>query len=71
MLFRSVVTTITYTPNHTVRKLPANVSLKLAGLSSRSHAFNVTVSYHETVKRHGHRRTVSVSKTLSLTFTVC
>jgi len=66
-----VVTTITYTPNHTVRKLPANVSLKLAGLSSRSHAFNVTVSYHETVKRHGHRRTVSVSKTLSLTFTVC
>jgi DNA-binding beta-propeller fold protein YncE len=66
-----VVTTITYTPNHTVGRLPANVSLKLAGLSSRSHAFKVKVSYHETVKRHGHHQTVTVSKTLSLTFKVC
>jgi DNA-binding beta-propeller fold protein YncE len=66
-----VVTTITYTPNHAVGRLPANISLKLAGLSSRSHAFKVKVSYHETVKRQGHRRTVSVSKTLSLTFRVC
>jgi DNA-binding beta-propeller fold protein YncE len=66
-----VVTTIAYTPNRTVGRLPANVLLKLGGLSSRSHAFKVRVSYHETVKRHGHRRTVSVSKLLSLTFGVC
>jgi sugar lactone lactonase YvrE len=66
-----VITTVTYTPNHTVGRLPANVSLKLAGLRSGSHAFKVTVSYHETVTRHGHRRTISLSKTLSLTFKVC
>ena len=66
-----VLTTITYTPNVTVGRLPMNVSLKLAGMSSGSHAFNVKVSYHATVKRHGHRQTVTVSKTLSLTFKVC
>ena len=66
-----VLTTTTYTPNVKVGKPPTNVSLKLAGLSSRSHVFNVKVSYHATVKRHGHRHTVSVSKTLSLTFQVC
>ena len=66
-----VVTTTTYTPNQTVAKLPTNVSLKLGGLSSRSHAFKVNVSYRATVKRHGHRQTVSVSKALSLTFKVC
>ena len=66
-----VITTITYTPNHTVGGLPANVSLKLAGLSTGSHVFKVKVFYHETVKRHRHRRTVTVSKTLSLTFKVC
>jgi sugar lactone lactonase YvrE len=66
-----VLTTITHTPNVTVGKLPANVSLKLADVSSGSHVFNVKVSYHATVRRHGHRQTVSVSKTLSLTFQVC
>ena len=66
-----VLTTTTHTPNVTVRSLPTNVSLKLAGVSSGSHVFNVRVSYHATVKRHGHRQTVSVSKTLSLTFQVC
>ena len=66
-----VLTTTTYTPNDTVSRLPTNVSLKLAGLSSRSHMFNVKVSYHATVMRHGHQQTVTVSKTLSLTFQVC
>lgn len=66
-----VLTTIIYTPNDTVRRLPASVSLKLAILSSRSHVFNVKVSYHATVRRHGHQQTVSVFKTLSLTFPVC
>ena len=46
-----MVTTITYTPNRTVGRPPANVSLKLTGLSSGSHTFKVKVSYHETVKR--------------------
>ena len=66
-----VVKTVTYSPNDKVGGLPANVSLKLAGLSSGSHAFKVKVFYHETVKRHGHRHTVTVSKTLSLTLKVC
>ena len=66
-----VITTITYSPNQTVRTLPTNVSLKLAGLSSRSHLFNVKVFYRATVKRHGQRHTVTVTKTLSLTFQVC
>ena len=66
-----VLTTITHTLNVTVGKLPTNVALKLAGVSSGSHVFNVKVSYHATVKRHGHRQTPSVSKTLSLTFQVC
>ena len=66
-----VLTTITYTPNRTVRRLPANVSLKLAGLGSSLHTFKVKVSYHETVKRQGHNQTITVSKTLSLRFKVC
>ena len=66
-----VVTTITYTPNRTKGTLPANVSLRLAGLASRSHSFKVKVSYHATVTRKGHRQTVAASKTLGLTFSVC
>ena len=66
-----VRTTVAYTPNHTVGHLPAAISLKLAGLNRGSHTFRVKVSYHETITRGGHHHTVTVSKTLSLTFNVC
>ncbi|MCW2981118.1 MAG: hypothetical protein JWO14_2845 [Solirubrobacterales bacterium] len=58
-------------PNHTVGRLPTDVSLSLAGLNRGSHTLRVKLSYLDSVTRRGHHHTVTVSKTLSLTFNVC
>jgi DNA-binding beta-propeller fold protein YncE len=65
------VTTVTHTANRTVTSVPAKVSLKLGGLKSGSHTLRVRVVFHKSVRRNGHKRTVSVFKTLSQKFTVC
>jgi len=43
----------------------------LTGLTSRSHTLRVKVSYKGTVARHGHRQTVTVTKTLTADVRVC
>jgi streptogramin lyase len=68
---KRTVTVIVYTANAVARHLPARLRLQLAGLSSRSHSLKVTASYKETVTKHGHKKTVSVTKTLTVKFRVC
>jgi streptogramin lyase len=61
----------TYTPNATVKKLPASPSLKLSGLKSGQHTLKVTLSYIEIVRKHGHKTKKTVKKTLTVKFRVC
>lgn len=68
---RQRVTVVVYTANAVAHRVPVTVRLRLMGLSSRSHTVKVIVSYKETVRRHGHNRTVTVTKTLSARFRVC
>jgi virginiamycin B lyase len=60
-----------FTANRIVRQLPATPGLRLTGLAKGRHTLKVTVLFHATVKRHGHRATVSASKTLKASFQVC
>ncbi len=61
------VVVVTYTPNATKHHAPANVQLSLAGLKSGTHSLKVVISYKE-IK---HSTTVTVTKTLKVTFVVC
>ena len=61
----------TYRANATVRTLPASPKLKLTGLKSGQHTLKVTLSYVETVIKHGHKAKKTVNKTLAVTFKVC
>jgi hypothetical protein len=65
------VKTTTYTPNRTVHRQPASVTLSLRTVKSGRHTLHVTVVFHKTVTRHRHRVTVSVSTRLQLAFRVC
>jgi streptogramin lyase len=58
-------------PNATVRRLPASPKLKLSGLKSGQHTLKVTLSYIETVTKHGRKATKTVEKTLAIKFKVC
>jgi hypothetical protein len=68
---RISLTTVTYLANRTVSSLPATVSLKLAGLVTGMHTLRVKMVFRETVRRHGRRVTISVTRTLSQKFPVC
>ena len=68
---RVTVTTVTYSANRTVTSLPASISLKLAGLASGTHMLRVSYLFHKTVRRHGKRVTIPVTKTQSAKFHVC
>ncbi len=61
----------THKANVTVKKLPASPKLKLSGLKSGQHTLKVTLSYIETVTKHGHRTKKTVHKTLTVKFRVC
>ncbi|HEY5240399.1 MAG TPA: IPT/TIG domain-containing protein, partial [Polyangiaceae bacterium] len=65
------ITVTTYTANTVVHHVPATVSLKLTSLKSGSHTLKVVVSYRETVTKHHHKKTVTVTKTISSKFKVC
>ena len=65
------VTLTTYKANATVKKLPASPNLKLTGLKSGQHTLKVTLSYIETVIKHGHKTKKTVDKTLTVKFKVC
>jgi streptogramin lyase len=68
---KRTVTVVSFGPNAVVRRLPATVALRLTGLRSGTHTLKVTLAYTETVTRRHRRRTVTVSRTLRATFTVC
>jgi len=61
----------TYTANASVNKLPASRKLKLSGLKSGQHTLKVTLSYIETVTKHGHKSKKTVNRTLTVKFRVC
>ncbi len=68
---KHTVTVISYSANTTTRHLPATLALSLSGLKSSPHTLEVTLYYTETKKKHGHKKIVTVTKTLSAKFTVC
>ena len=68
---KKTVTVVTYTANATTHLVPATLTLHLAGLRSGLHTMKVIVSYKETVTRHRHKRTVTVTKTLNVKLRVC
>jgi virginiamycin B lyase len=61
----------TYQPNATVKKLPASLKLKLSGLKAGQHVLKATLSYTETVVKHGRKATKTVKKTVAIKFKVC
>lgn len=65
------VVVITYTANATKHRVPVTVTLKLTGLKHGTHTLKVVLSYRETVRKHGHKKTVTVRKTVKVKFTVC
>ncbi len=60
-----------YLPNATAHHVVANESLSIAGLSAGTHTLRVTISYAKTVRKHGKKHTLIVTKTLKVTFTIC
>ena len=61
-----------YLANATAHRVPVTVSLSLAGLRSGHHGLRVVLSYRETRKgKHGRKTTVTVTKTIRSTFSVC
>ena len=54
-----------------MKKLPASRNLKLTGLKSGRHTLKVTLSYIETVTKHGHKSKKTVNKTLTVKFKLC
>ncbi|HEY5317730.1 MAG TPA: PKD domain-containing protein [Solirubrobacteraceae bacterium] len=68
---KKTVKVTTYSPNATAKHLPATPKLSLKGLKAGTHTLTVKVSYKKSVKKHGHKRTVTVTKTLKAKFKVC
>ena len=65
------ITVTTYSPNTVAHHVPDTVLLSLKGVSAGSHTLKIVVSYKETVTKHGHKKTETVTKTISSKFTVC
>jgi hypothetical protein len=68
---KKTVKVTTYSPNATAKHVPATLSLSIKGLKPGTHTLTVKVSYKESEKKHGHKVTVTVTKTLKAKFTVC
>ena len=68
---RTTVKTIVYTANAVAHHVPVKLRLRLAGLRSGSHTLKVRLTYRETVTKHRHQRTVTVTRTLTAKFRVC
>jgi sugar lactone lactonase YvrE len=65
------VVVITYTANATKDHVPVTVELSLAGLKPGTDTLKVVVSYKQTKLEHGHKKSVTVTKTLKVKFAVC
>jgi hypothetical protein len=68
---RKYVTVTQYVANALTRHASANLALRLTGLRPGLHALKVKLSYKQTVVKHHHRHTVTLTKTLSTQFRVC
>ncbi|HEY2719638.1 MAG TPA: hypothetical protein VGI52_08410 [Solirubrobacteraceae bacterium] len=68
---RKTVTVTLYAANALTHHASASLALRLAGLRPGLHALKVKLSYKQTITRHHHRRTVTLTKTLSAQFRVC
>jgi streptogramin lyase len=64
-------TVTVYTANAVAHHVPVTLGLRLTGLSSRSHTLKVTLSYRKTVTKDGHKKTTTVTKSLTAKFRVC
>jgi streptogramin lyase len=65
------VKVVTFAPNATAHQVPATESLPLTKLTGKTHKLKIVLTYVKTVKRHGHTRTVTVTKRLRSTFQIC
>jgi DNA-binding beta-propeller fold protein YncE len=65
------VRTVTYTPNRVKTKLPATVSLRLAGLKPGQHVLRVLLVVHKAARVNGDTHVTVVRKTLTQAFAVC
>jgi hypothetical protein len=65
------VTVTVFTSNAVKRHVPVTLSLPLKGLRSGTHTLKVTLSYRTSETKRGHKRTVTVTKSLTATFRVC
>jgi hypothetical protein len=61
----------TYAANATVGHLPATLRLSLSGQRGGSHTLSAMLSFARKVRRNGHQLTLTVTKTLRASFTVC
>ncbi|HWF73012.1 MAG TPA: hypothetical protein VG186_06695, partial [Solirubrobacteraceae bacterium] len=61
----------TYTPNATAHHVPVTVGLSLAATKAGKHTVKVVFSYKQAKRKHGHRRTVTVTKRLTDEVAVC
>jgi len=68
---KKTVTVTSYSANATAHHVPVTVELSIAGLKPGMHTLKVKLSYKKTKKRHGHKITVTVTKTLRTKFKVC
>jgi Putative Ig domain len=68
---KSTVVVIVYGANATTHHVPATSNLTLKGEKSGTHKLRVVVFYKEPTRKHGHKATKTVTKTLNVSFSVC
>jgi streptogramin lyase len=65
------VKVVTFVANATAHHVPVTESLRVSTLTGKAHKLKIVLTYAKTVKRHGHTRTVTVTKRLRSTFQIC
>jgi large repetitive protein len=65
------VVVIVYGANATTHHVPVTSGLTLKGVKTGIHKLRVVVFDTETTRKHGHKKTMTVSKTLKVSFRVC
>jgi DNA-binding beta-propeller fold protein YncE len=68
---KKAITVVTYSPNAIVHHVPATVELSVARLTAGADMLTVTFSYQKTVRQRGHKKLLTVTKTLKVPFSVC
>ncbi|MDQ6746452.1 MAG: hypothetical protein M3Z27_10625 [Actinomycetota bacterium] len=64
-------TVTTYGANAIAKHLPASLHLSLAHLKAGKHTLTVKVSFTHTVRKRHHKLTITSTKNIKVTFTVC